>query len=102
MIAKCATTAWDCDIVTTQVPCPWHAPVQPRNTWFAAGCAVSVTLCELKSETQWRLFPQSMPEGLLVTSPSPPTCTLSVCPDRESTRLNSRHRCSSYAVFCLK
>src|SRR5437763_6512716 len=22
--------------------------------------------------------------------------------DRKSTRLNSRHRCSSYAVFCLK
>src|SRR5437879_8239198 len=23
-------------------------------------------------------------------------------PDRKSTRLNSRHRCISYAVFCLK
>src|SRR5436189_4455957 len=23
-------------------------------------------------------------------------------PDRKSTRLNSSHRCSSYAVFCLK
>src|SRR5437879_13817926 len=24
------------------------------------------------------------------------------CPDRKSTRLNSSHRCISYAVFCLK
>src|SRR5436189_1940545 len=27
---------------------------------------------------------------------------LVVGPDRKSTRLNSRHRCISYAVFCLK
>src|ERR1017187_10783969 len=26
----------------------------------------------------------------------------SVIPDRKSTRLNSSHRCISYAVFCLK
>src|SRR5437879_13615687 len=26
----------------------------------------------------------------------------SLSPDRKSTRLNSSHRCSSYAVFCLK
>ena len=25
-----------------------------------------------------------------------------VVPDRKSTRLNSSHRCTSYAVFCLK
>src|SRR5437879_13633984 len=25
-----------------------------------------------------------------------------VCQDRKSTRLNSSHRCISYAVFCLK
>src|SRR5437879_10563057 len=25
-----------------------------------------------------------------------------LCPDRKSTRLNSSHRCISYAVFCLK
>src|SRR5437879_10583211 len=28
--------------------------------------------------------------------------TLSCQPDRKSTRLNSSHRCISYAVFCLK
>src|SRR5437763_6361478 len=25
-----------------------------------------------------------------------------ICEDRKSTRLNSSHRCTSYAVFCLK
>ena len=34
---------------------------------------------------------QSGPSGLLVRAP-----------DRKSTRLNSSHRCISYAVFCLK
>src|SRR5437762_10331763 len=32
------------------------------------------------------------------TGPGP----LNTQPDRKSTRLNSSHRCSSYAVFCLK
>src|SRR5437764_10484797 len=30
------------------------------------------------------------------------TSTLPAGPDRKSTRLNSSHRCISYAVFCLK
>src|SRR5437764_2055473 len=29
-------------------------------------------------------------------------CDRSACGDRKSTRLNSSHRCISYAVFCLK
>src|SRR5436189_4897688 len=32
----------------------------------------------------------------------PPTRTRADCEDRKSTRLNSSHRCISYAVFCLK
>src|ERR1017187_10671732 len=37
----------------------------------------------------------------------PPPCIrqcwpIATCPDRKSTRLNSSHRCISYAVFCLK
>src|SRR5437762_10098575 len=38
-------------------------------------------------------------------SPASPTSPASVSPrklDRKSTRLNSSHRCISYAVFCLK
>src|ERR1017187_546832 len=33
---------------------------------------------------------------------SRPDRKYSTCPDRKSTRLNSSHRCISYAVFCLK
>src|SRR5437763_16717071 len=33
---------------------------------------------------------------------SPSTMYSSLSPDRKSTRLNSSHRCISYAVFCLK
>src|SRR5437762_9166220 len=32
----------------------------------------------------------------------PRACRRSELPDRKSTRLNSSHRCISYAVFCLK
>src|SRR5437763_4116621 len=34
-----------------------------------------------------------------VKDPEIPTCSIT---DRKSTRLNSSHRCISYAVFCLK
>src|SRR5436189_3753336 len=37
--------------------------------------------------------PTSLPPNFSVTAPSA---------DRKSTRLNSSHRCISYAVFCLK
>src|SRR5437879_10293286 len=37
----------------------------------------------------------------LISIPSGPAFTI-VTVDRKSTRLNSSHRCISYAVFCLK
>src|SRR5437762_8362849 len=33
---------------------------------------------------------------------SPPEISAMILQDRKSTRLNSSHRCISYAVFCLK
>src|SRR5437762_6192505 len=36
------------------------------------------------------------------TNPPPATATRICLGDRKSTRLNSSHRCISYAVFCLK
>src|SRR5437763_3700106 len=36
------------------------------------------------------------------SSPRPPRSRARVARDRKSTRLNSSHRCISYAVFCLK
>src|SRR5437764_4144900 len=43
--------------------------------------------------------PQEQRGSLLNRFKSEPRCS---CGDRKSTRLNSSHRCISYAVFCLK
>src|ERR1017187_6914329 len=54
------------------------------------------------------LFPyttlfRSATTGRSPADTSRPKTTFSTCPsDRKSTRLNSSHRCISYAVFCLK
>src|SRR5437762_7123398 len=40
--------------------------------------------------------------GLLRAPGRDHALTLTTLPDRKSTRLNSSHRCISYAVFCLK
>src|SRR5437763_15831173 len=41
--------------------------------------------------------------AVIETAPAPATtATAAGSPDRKSTRLNSSHRCISYAVFCLK
>src|SRR5437879_7787658 len=45
--------------------------------------------------------PASMPGGP-VTGPLNVTLYCIILLDRKSTRLNSSHRCISYAVFCLK
>src|SRR5437762_1220181 len=44
-----------------------------------------------------------MPSGAAVGAATPPVAALPCAcwPDRKSTRLNSSHRCISYAVFCL-
>src|ERR1017187_5736672 len=39
-----------------------------------------------------QVYPRGLPVGVVQ----------SIAPDRKSTRLNSSHRCISYAVFCLK
>src|SRR5436189_1546452 len=40
--------------------------------------------------------------GLPATATVTITVTAAPAKDRKSTRLNSSHRCTSYAVFCLK
>src|SRR6202011_6307092 len=53
------------------------------------------------------LFRSAANEDFRLTTPSeflgdhPTQQTLEPATDRKSTRLNSRHRCISYAVFCL-
>src|SRR5437879_13149969 len=44
------------------------------------------------------LDPVTAPSSMPTVEPAPPASAS----DRKSTRLNSSHRCISYAVFCLK
>src|SRR5437764_3563118 len=45
---------------------------------------------------------RSVPEQFVTSSVVKPDSASYVVKDRKSTRLNSSHRCISYAVFCLK
>src|SRR5437762_5864272 len=42
------------------------------------------------------------PPSVIVLIVPPRRCSVRIATDRKSTRLNSSHRCISYAVFCLK
>ena len=53
-----------------QVPVPEHAPVQPANTEFASGAAVSVTAVPVL-KLAVHVLPQLIPAGELVTVPPP-------------------------------
>src|SRR5437763_6777844 len=87
----------------------------PYTTLFrSAGLAAAVDSCSITPEAL-----TSYLRGRLLASPEVVVEQLSVVPggrsketilatlsgtaeDRKSTRLNSSHRCISYAVFCLK
>src|ERR1017187_8023877 len=52
-----------------------------------------------RTDAKWLSVP---PERVLHPQPTPEQRLVSIAdPDRKSTRLNSSHRCISYAVFCL-
>src|SRR5437763_8993797 len=59
-----------------------------KGTWLAVAGLLSVA-----GAAAWLCFgrPDARPGGRSTATP-----------DRKSTRLNSSHRCISYAVFCLK
>jgi hypothetical protein len=57
-------------IVTTQLPVPLHAPLQPANTDPLAGTSVSVTTVPLAKFVE-QVCVQLIPTGLLVTVPVP-------------------------------
>src|SRR5437762_2961164 len=65
--------------------CPWRSSSPPR----ASNCSRRGT-CSAASSTGWTCWRAA--SG---------TCPRATRPDRKSTRLNSSHRCISYAVFCL-
>src|SRR5437762_9094789 len=54
------------------------------------------TACAHSCRTRFRALLMSRAESTRRISTIPPST------DRKSTRLNSSHRCISYAVFCLK
>ena len=65
-----AVTAVAAIIVTLQAPVPEHAPLQPLNTWPAAGVAARLTAVPEANAAE-QVAPQLIPEGALETEPVP-------------------------------
>jgi hypothetical protein len=57
-------------IVSVHVPVPEQPPVQPANVWPGAGVAVRITTEPLAKLAE-QVDPQSIPAGVLVTTPLP-------------------------------
>src|SRR5437762_10409997 len=65
----------------------------------------SVNTAELSAAKKLSLYGTTVPTYCCTRSAcSRMACEIgmNITPDRKSTRLNSSHRCISYAVFCLK
>lgn len=77
-MAKFAVTEVFAVKLKAHAPVPLHAPDQPSNVEPEAGAAVSVTAVPL-AKLALQVWPQLMPEGLLLTvpEPAPPFCTVS-------------------------
>lgn len=69
-MVKVAVTDLFAVIVTTQLPVPEQAPLQPVNVELGSGVAVSVTVAPCPKLAE-HVAPQSIPAGLLVTVPEP-------------------------------
>src|SRR5437762_4096438 len=93
---------------------PPSSTLFPYTTLFRSGCAVVNNPFWWSADEKFfnnalaTKIGVAVPRTVLLPSNQPPTDTndksfrnLSY-PDRKSTRLNSSHRCISYAVFCLK
>ena len=68
--AKVAVTFCAALMLTTQLPVPVHAPLQPVKLLPAADVAVRVTLAPVVKDAL-QLVPQLMPAGVLVIVPEP-------------------------------
>src|ERR1700728_5185804 len=75
--AKAAVTLSAALMVTTQLPLPLHAPLQPLKNQPLAGVSVSVT-CVPLAKLALQVEPQLIPDGVLVTVPLPDTPAESV------------------------
>src|SRR5437764_9951405 len=87
-------------------PLTWHAGSRvllltlrrpPRSTLFPYTTLFRSPIVAATEARRKGVWAQSQ----LVEQLWPPD-VVAVRPDRKSTRLNSSHRCISYAVFCLK
>src|SRR5437762_13545861 len=68
---------------------------------MARGAIAALGLTDGMTHMEWF----QRPDGSLVIgeiAQRPPGANITTMTDRKSTRLNSSHRCISYAVFCLK
>ena len=74
---KSALTDLAASMLTVQGPVPVHAPLQPPSVQPGSGCATSVTV-EPLTKSALHFVPQSIPDGVLVTLPSPVFVTLNV------------------------
>src|SRR5437762_10745432 len=79
---------------------PPRSPLFPYTTLFRSVRQLRVR----ELTTEGSPYPQIVVDalGVLVSANHPARQMFEIPPDRKSTRLNSSHRCISYAVFCLK
>src|SRR5437879_7344746 len=87
---------------------PPRSTLFPYTTLFRSGLAVlakgpaAIILCG-GAIFFWALFAKRWRDAFRLLHPAAiASFCLTALPDRKSTRLNSSHRCISYAVFCLK
>src|SRR5437762_8879379 len=76
----------------------------PKRTRARLSNGLEVILAEARSIPKFHgeLFFRSGNAAVVHRAPGLAEMTATVARDRKSTRLNSSHRCISYAVFCLK
>src|SRR5437762_7700278 len=99
------------DIFFQSIPSPTRSTLFPYTTLFRSAWHHD----SRNSARAWRRMPKDRAASHFQEPPAPiPEVALSVDSnlgsrtlsirhkDRKSTRLNSSHRCISYAVFCLK
>src|SRR5437763_13900225 len=77
----------------------WHNEWNPVTSKFGARDLIVGTVVTSFGAVVLAA-PLSVAIGLFLSELAPPNDVTTV--DRKSTRLNSSHRCISYAVFCLK
>src|SRR5437879_10551301 len=85
-------------------------PSAPEISTLSLHDALPICAQAEKSTLQPNVPVESGSAGPLAAKPAPQlnapaesrSAELASAPDRKSTRLNSSHRCISYAVFCLK